>query len=386
MYVKCGMFSDAEEVFNGLPAHSAFSWAALITGYIELGHQEDVCNCLERMHLDNIQPDSILLACILRACSCIGDRGKGLAVHTQILQEGFGGDIVIGSALIDMYVKFGLLAEAEVMLDKLQVRTVFTWTTLITGYVCHGCDDSALDCFERMQEEFISPDDITLACTLNACGNLGSKNKGSKVFSQIVSKGLERDDYIGNSLVDMYVKCGLLAEAQEVFNGLLVKSEVAWTTLITGYAQAGESENVFMTFTRMLQANAKPTGVTFISILNACSHGGVVEKGGWYLHVMIKYFECIPALEHYSCIVDILGRAGHLEKAVAVIEWMPFHPIDVVWLTLLGACRRWGNVELGQEAFSHTQQLDENDVAAHICMLNIYMNGNIEMIRYWENL
>jgi pentatricopeptide repeat protein len=377
MYAKRGRLVDAEKVFNSIPVYCPFSWTTLITAFIDLGHVEELCKFLERICADRARTDLILLACMLRACSCIGDRGKGLAIHTQILLQGVEGDIIIGSAVIDMYVKFGWIAEAEAIFGKLPVRMVFAWTTLITGYVYHGWDDCALDCFERMQEACVSPDDVTLACTLIACGNLGSESKGSKVFSYVAFKGLECDNYIGNSLVDMYVKGGLLAEAQEVFNGLSVKAEIAWTALITGYSQAGETENAFMNFGRMLEGNVKPTGVTFISILSACSHGGLVEKGEYYFNVMIEDFKSIPTLEHYGCMVDLLGRAGQLGNAVAVVERMPYHPVNVVWLTLLGACQKWDNIRLGQEAFQHTQELNEYDIAPHISMLNMYINAGI---------
>lgn len=191
-------------------------------------------------------------------------------------------------------------------------------------------------------------------------------------------RGLETDLIVGSSLVDMYAKCGLLAEAQEVFANLLVRDLLLWNALITGYSQLGESGRAFNTFFEMTGEGLKPDLVTFVSILNACSHAGLVVDGVMCFDALINDYGLIPTLEHYNCMIDLLCRAGHMDKVVGLIEEMPLHPDIVVWHTVLGACRKLGDVELGLHVFENALLLDNNDVGACVSMFNICMNAFVE--------
>jgi pentatricopeptide repeat protein len=193
----------------------------------------------------------------------------------------------------------------------------------------------------------------------------------------LVKKGyLEMDHVIGNALVDFYSKCGACTGAQAVFDKLNVANIISWTALIAGYAQCGAIKPVFDTFDTMVERGVAPNLVTFVIIINACCHAGLVERGENYFR-MSKDYGIVPTLEIYTCMIDLYSRAGQFDKTLIVINEMP-HQADVaVWRIVLGACQKWGNVELGRWAFENAVQLDDEEAAAYVCMCNIYLDAGM---------
>lgn len=221
---------------------------------------------------------------------------------------------------------------------------------------------------------------------------------GQEIHAELIKKGLEKVPLVCNASMDMYAKCGLIAEAQKVFDRLLDRDVISWNTLISAYAQLGKSKCVFSIVDTMVGEGIKPNIVTLISVVNGCNHAGSVKEG----LVLFEAFDnpdygIIPTLEHYNCLIDLLGRAGHLEKAVVMITKMPLHPDIVVWHTVLGACRNWGNVVLGRHAFDHALEFDAKTAALYLCMCSIYLQAalpeeakKVEQMRVetqgWRNL
>ena len=193
------------------------------------------------------------------------------------------------------------------------------------------------------------------------------------MHAEIERNGLLKEDVVlGSVLIDMYAKFGLLERAEYVFQKLPVRDEITWTTLMVGFAQLGEIENVFRIFDKMINEGKKPNSVGFLSILCACSHGGLVDHGWKYFEAMWENYNIIPILEHYACMVDLLARAGQLDTAILMIKEAPFHPDKGIWLTVLGACRKWGNTELGTQAFGELELLDDKNAASYVFMSNVY--------------
>ena len=204
---------------------------------------------------------------------------------------------------------------------------------------------------------------------------------GKDRYKCLKTYGLERNVLEGNAcnvLLHRLAKCGDLKEARGLFDQLEFRDVISWNALITGYALLGDSEHVFYTIDRMIVTGAKPDIITLMSVLNACSQAGLVEKGQLYFETFITDYGISPTIEHYNCIIDLLCRAGHIDKAIGMTKKMPFHPGIVVWHTILGACRKWGNIELGRYAFERAIQLDEKDVSVYICMCNIYVDASME--------
>eukprot|EP00250_Pteridium_aquilinum_P005060 c15214_g1_i1 orf=3-767(-) len=254
-----------------------------------------------------------------------------------------------------------MLVEAREVFEKLSTQDVISWTALITGYTECGAEREALKCFEQMQQANISPGIVTFVCSLRACGTIGATVKGQEIHSQIVKQGLEGEVLIGNCFVYMYSKCGLLAIAEQLFHKLQARDIVSCNALITGYAQLGYGANILLVFDKMIEEKIQSDLVTFVCVLNACSHEGEVEKGQMFFHVMTRGCGLIPSLDHYTCMIDLFGRSGHMDAAMAIIKKMPLHPGMVVWHTVMAACRKWGNVELACHAFEQAVRLDEKD-------------------------
>jgi pentatricopeptide repeat protein len=213
---------------------------------------------------------------------------------------------------------------------------------------------------------------------LKACGAIGDTIKGREIHAEISrQKLLTKNVRVGNALIDMYAKCGLLSEARNVFDEVRDRNIITWTSLLAGYAQLGELSDVCRLLMEMIESRIYPNHVTFLVLLSVCSHRGLVRKGQAFFMLMCSS-SITPTIEHYNSLVDLLGRAGHLEEAVEMIERMPLNPDLRLWHTLLGACRILGNVEISKEAFQHAVNLDGTDDAAYICMYNIYANAGMQ--------
>ena len=385
MYAKCGVLEKAQQVLEDLPIRNVISWSALISGYVQHGQGCKALICFERMRSEGHSPDAITFMCILQACGSTGAVHKGQEIHEEIANMGFlAKHIMLGTALVDMYVKCGLLAKAKQVLEELPFRNVVTWNVIITGYAQQDQGHAALNCFEQMRNEGVSPNAVTFICVLKACGSSGDIDIGQEVHAHVCIEGFDGNIELGNALVCMYAKCGSLSEAWRIFNQLHVRDIVSWSALIAGHADKGESKNALDLFERMKDEKIKPDHVVFLSVLKACSHAGLIDEGQWVFNDMCNAHSQIPSVEHYTCMVDLFGRAGCFDKAMAIIEKMPLYDYRPTWSALLNACHQWGNVRLGRLAFKHAVQIDSGHIAAYVCMSNIYaacgIRDGIEMI------
>ena len=281
MYAKCGALATAQNVLDLLPLRDVVSWSALIAGYSEKGHGYEAIKCFGQMQRECISPDEVTFICILKACGSIGAIDKGMEIHDAIINRGMlDKQIALGNALLDMYVKCGLLEKAQCLLEDIPIRNVVSWSTLIAGYTDKGEGHKALDCFEQMQREGLSPNDVTFICVLKACGSLRHIDKGKQIHDHICRRKMLKENIVlGNALVDMYAKCGELVKAQYVFQKLLIRNVVSWSTLIDGYAQAGLGHAALQCFDKMQADGLSPNMVTYICTLKACGNEGDINKG-----------------------------------------------------------------------------------------------------------
>lgn len=380
LYAKCGVLPEAQKVFDKLLSRNVISWTALISGYADHGFGAEALNRFQQMQSDEVPPNDVTYVCSLKACGLIGALDRGRELHAEIAKEAYEKDIFVGNTLVDMYARCGMLLEARDLFDELQVRDVVSWNAMSSRYVEHGCDEEALECLEQMLREDVTPDLLTYVSCLKACGCLGAIDKGQELHAEVSKEGFEYDSFVCSTLVDMYGKCGLLVEAHDVFDDLPSQDVVVWNALLAGYAFIGENEYVFHLFEKMKGQEVKPNGITFLSVLTACSHGGLVLKGLIYFQVLLKEQCALLTIQHYNCMVDLLGRAGHLEDAVAMLKKFPSQPNLVTWSTLLGACRKWGDIELARQAFESAYKTDEKHTALFISMSRIYAGAHM-----WED-
>ena len=229
-------------VFEILLVQDVISWNTLISGYIQAGQCSEALDCMQRIYCECLSPDSVTFICILKACGTIGGTNKGKQIHDKIRRRGLlEKDITLGNALLDMYTRCGMLSRAQKVLEELSVRDVVCWSALITGYAQQGQGYMALNCFDWMQREGLSPNEVTLSCFLKACGSMGAIEKGEQIHAEIANNGLlEKNIVLATALVDMYAKCGALSKARKVHNELPVRTVASWNALIAGYAQEGQ--------------------------------------------------------------------------------------------------------------------------------------------------
>jgi pentatricopeptide repeat protein len=232
-----------------------------------------------------------------------------------------------------------------------------------------------------MEIEGIPPSAVTMCNIIKACGDTGSMEATEKLHVEAGRQGfLQTDLFVGSALVDAYCKCGALSKAREVFDGLLIRNHVTWSTLITGCAKQGDVANAILTLTRMMdEGGHEPDHATFVSILNAFDGAGYVDEGHAWLMTMVQHWEMPPSMSHYACMIDLMARAGQLEKALMMIMNIPCPPDSHMWLSIMAACHTWGHVDLSRQAFEHAVQLDAMDVAAHVSMANTFAQADVFM-------
>ncbi|KAI5066526.1 hypothetical protein GOP47_0019150 [Adiantum capillus-veneris] len=356
MYAKCGALARAQQALDELPTRNVISWTSLITGYAQQNQGVQALNCYEHMLHEGLTPNAMTLVSVLKACGSIGALDTGEQILDEIATQGLlGTDVVLGTAMVDMYAKCGAFPKARKVLADLPVESAASWNALITGYVQQGLGEQALSCFEQMQQEGLKPNDVTFLCILKACGYLGATEKGEHIHDEIARQGLLGNSLVlGNALVHMYGKWGALAKAQQILEELPTTDVVSWNTLIAGYAEHGQGEQALSCLERMQGNGLFPDAVSIVCALKACSIIGLVEKAHRYFLNMSTKYGIRPNSWHYTCMVDVLGRAGFLEEAIKIIKRIPSSGTsNALWSAVLGASRTWGDKSIGKLAFKH---------------------------------
>ncbi|MED6108963.1 hypothetical protein PIB30_029189 [Stylosanthes scabra] len=380
------------------------------------------------------RPNKFTYPTLFKACAVTGSFKEGIQFHAHVLKLGFDADNHIKSAAIQMYASFGLLEDARRMLDengendvvcwnavingylkcgevdaahelfvKMPKKNVGSWNTMITGlarcgkiedarnlfdemgerneiswsaiidgYIKHGCFKQAMEVFHKMQREKVKPKQFLLPSVLAACANLGSLDQGRWIHSYVERNSFKVDGVLGTALVDMYAKCGRLDMAWEVFEKVKAKHVSTWNAMIWGLSIHGRAEDAIELFAKMQEEKQKPNGVTLLGVLNACAHAGMVERGIGLLNSMKGVYGIEPRVQHFGCVVDLLGRAGHLNEAEKFIESMPMKPNAAVLGALLNACRIHGNVELGEQLGWILVDMEPRNSGRYALLSNIY--------------
>ncbi|KAL6961093.1 hypothetical protein U1Q18_038857 [Sarracenia purpurea var. burkii] len=377
MYGKCGALTEARCVFDEMERRDAVSWNAIIAAYEQNGNEEETSHLFVRMLRLRMEPDEFTYGSVLKACAGQQGLNRGMEVHTRIIKSGMGFDLFVGSVIVDMYCKCAKEEEAEKLHERMGEQTMVSWNAMISGFSLNEQSEEAQKFFSRMLETGFKPDSFTYATVLDTCANLATVGLGKQIHAQIIKHELQSDVFISSTLVDMYSKCGQMQDSRLVFEKAPKRDFVTWNAMICGYAQHGHGEEALKIFEDMQLEGVKPNHATFVSVLRACAHMGLVEKGLHYFHAMLSKFGLDPQLEHYSCVVDILGRSGQLSVALKFIDEMPFQADDVIWRTLLSICKLQGNVEVAKQAANSLLQLDPQDSAAYILLSNIYAEAGM---------
>lgn len=389
MFAVCGSLSEASQVFSSLLAPDCFAWTAIISAHANLGQGKQAIKLYTRMQQSNVRPGAHVFVAILKACSSIVSLHHGKMIHRDAIIEEYELDAYVGTMLIGMYAKCGSLEDACKVFDGLPKQDAVTYSAMMAVYVEYGDDNKALGIFDLMQEEGMQPDNVMqLVCAVKACSNLAAKHHGKLVHCLVIERGADLNVYAGSALIDMYVKCGDLEEACNVFAKLPKRSEVTWSAMIAAFAHLNNYDLALKYFEDMLREHIKPNGVTFISILSACSHAGMLHEGFCHFKSMWDDHGITPTVDHYNCIVDLLGRAGHLVEAEDLLHAMPFKPNIVGCMALLSHCKTHGNVAVGRQSFHHAVKMDIRDASGYMLLSEIYTDASMwkdaNKVRAWR--
>ncbi|CAH9109315.1 unnamed protein product [Cuscuta epithymum] len=377
MYAKCLLFPYALGVFSKMPYKEVVTWNALINGYSQAGRSHDALEMFSMMRISRLQPDPGTMVGVLPACTVLGDIHHGTCIHGQVIKYGHGSDRHVANALIDFYSKCGELPSSEFLFNNSSFhKDEISWNTMITGYVQNECAKKAISTFsDMMRLSPFQPNNVTIATILPAVSSLTLLKEGMGIHTYIIKKGFLSNTLIINSMIDMYGKCGQLDMSVLLFNEMKNRDTVSWNVMLAACSVNGSAKLALSVFSCMEEENEiQIDSLSFISILSVCRHAGMVEEGkNMFWNVMQKKYQLSPCVQHYACMVDLLGRAGLFDETMDLINnKMPMEPDGAVWGALLGAARMHFNVELAEVALKNLMNLEAGNPAHYVELSNIY--------------
>ncbi|PON38526.1 DYW domain containing protein [Parasponia andersonii] len=372
MYGKSGLTAESRNVLRLMPKRDEVTWNALIGCHAENEEPNEALEALNLMKEEGIPANYITIINLLGSFSTPDDLQKqGMSIHGHILQTGFDSDKSVQTSLITMYAKCGDLSSSSFMFDRLSTTHSITWNAIIAANAHHGRGEEVLKLILKMISAGMCLDQFSLSVALSVSADLAILEEGQQLHGLVVKLGFESDHYVTNAAMDMYGKCGEMDDVLRILPSPFKRSRLSWNTLISSFARHGCFQKAKETLHEMLKWGEKPDHVTFVSLLSACSHRGLVDEGLEYYASMQTKFSVPPAIEHCCCIIDLLGRSGRLAEAEDFIKQMPVPPNDLVWRSLLSSCKIHRNLELGRRAAERLLELDPSDDSAYVLYSNV---------------
>ncbi|XVF47686.1 hypothetical protein PTKIN_Ptkin03bG0130700 [Pterospermum kingtungense] len=433
-----GRMDYAFLAFTQMQNPNVFVYNALIKALVHCHNPFQALDHYKYMLRAGVWPTSFTFSSLVKACGLVSEFGVGESVHGHVWKHGFNSHIFVQTALIDFYANGGKIVESKRVFDEMPERDVFAWATMVSGFLKAGdlgssrrlfdemperntatwnamidgyarvgdvesaelffnqmpvkdiiCWTTMINCysynkkfrealavFEEMRRNKVSPDEVTMASIISACAHLGALDTGKEIHHYVIQNGFNVDVYIGSALIDMYAKCGSLEMSLLVFFKLREKNLFCWNSIIGGLAVHGHAREALAMFGMMEGQHVKPNGVTFVSVLSACTHAGLVEVGRQKFLSMTRDYSIPPGVEHYGCMVDLLSRAGLLEDALLLIGSMKLEPNSVIWGALLGGCKLHRNLEIAQVAVNKLTVLEPQNSGYFTLLVNMYAEIN----------
>ncbi|KAL7229549.1 hypothetical protein ACSBR2_008122 [Camellia fascicularis] len=382
LYASGGHIEKAHHVFDQMSKRnaSAFPWNSLISGYAELGQYEDALALYFQMEEVGVEPDRFTFPRVLKACSGIGSIQIGEDVHRQIVRYGYWDDGFVLNALVDMYAKCGDIVKARRVFNKIAFRDLVSWNSMLTGYIHHGLLAEALDIFRQMIHNECEPDSVGVSTILTGVPSL---KIGAQVHGWVLRRGIEWDVSVANSLIVLYSNHCKLARASWLFEKMPERDVVSWNSIISAHCKDPEA---LIYFSRMESVGALPDSITFVSLLSACAHLGLVKDGERLFLLMRERYGVSPLMEHYACMVNLYGRAGLIDEAYEIaVNGMEFEAGPTVWGALLYTCYLHCNVDIGEVAAHRLFELEPDNEHNFELLMKIYGNArrseDVERVR-----
>ncbi|KAE9606377.1 putative tetratricopeptide-like helical domain-containing protein [Lupinus albus] len=376
MYCKFGMLSFAERLFNRCQQNTE-CWNFMVFGYGKVDKNMECIELFREMQYLGIHSDSISVISAIASCAWLGANNLGKSIHCNVIKGFMDDNVSVTNSLIEMYGKCSNMVFAQRIFNRYE-RDVISWNTLISCHILDEHHEEAINLFNKMIMEDQKPNTATFVIVLSACSHLASLEKGERVHRYISEGGFKLNLPLGTALVDMYAKCGQLEISRKVFDSMKEKDVICWNAMISGYGMNGYAVSAVEIFQHMEKSNVKPNGITFLALLSACAHGGLVDEGKNLFSKMQSY-SFKPDLKHYTCMVDLLGRSGNLQEAEALVLSMPVSPDGGVWGALLSACKTYNEIEMGIRVAKYAIDSEPENDGYYIMVSNMYSS-----IGRWE--
>lgn len=381
MYGKCGLVQYAQNLFEMIPQRSIITWNAMIGCYALNLRPLESFTCFRKMQASgDLHPDNITLINLLPSCAQVGALLPVKSIHGFAIRKEFLPHLVLETTLIDMYGKLQELRLAKQIFDQMSLKNLISWNAIVAAYVRNGQSRQALKLFSDLIYNHSKPDASTISSILPAYSDIASLTGGKQIHSYIIKLKFSANNFVTNSIIYMYARCGDLPTAQQIFDRMCNKDIISWNTMIMAYGIHGYGAESLKLFSEM-RNNIKPNASTFVSILSSCSIAGLDEEGWKYFHLMKREYGIDPQIEHYGSMLDLLGRKGDLEHAKKFIHEMPLPPTARIWGSLLAASRHHRNIELAEVASYHILSLAHDNTGCYIVLSNMYAE-----VGRWEDV
>ncbi|CAH8270057.1 unnamed protein product [Arabidopsis lyrata] len=380
-YSKCGFVELARQVFDGMLERSLVSWNTMIGLYTRNRMESEALDIFWEMRNEGFKFSEFTISSVLSACGANCDALECKKLHCLSMKTSLDLNLYVGTALLDLYAKCGMINDAVQVFESMQDKSSVTWSSMVAGYVQSKNYEEALLLYRRAQRMSLEQNQFTLSSVICACSNLAALIEGKQMHAVIRKSGFGSNVFVASSAVDMYAKCGSLRESYIIFSEVQEKNIELWNTIISGFAKHARPKEVMILFEKMQQDGMHPNEVTFSSLLSVCGHTGLVEEGRRFFKLMRTTYGLSPNVVHYSCMVDILGRAGLLSEAYELIKSIPFEPTASIWGSLLASCRVCKNLELAEVAAKKLFELEPENAGNHVLLSNIYAAN-----KQWEEI
>ncbi|KAL6514852.1 hypothetical protein OROGR_020431 [Orobanche gracilis] len=371
-YFRCRAFESGMRAFDQMVERNVVTWTAAISGLAQNEFYKECLNLFVVMYRGMVFPNCFTYLSALSACSGLQALKEGAQFHGVVLKSGLQSDLCIESALMDMYSKCGCVGDAWQIFESAKVIDEVSLTVILTGFAQNGFEQEATQMFVKVVEAGTNIDPDMISAILGVYGVDTSQGLGIQIHSLVIKKGFASNVFVCNGLINMYSKCGELEDSVKVFDRMTKKNYVSWNSVIAAFARHGDGLKSLQYYEEMMLKGVQPTDVTFLSLLHACSHVGLLHKGMEFLESMEKIYGLHPRMEHYACMVDMLGRAGLLREAKSFVEGLPVKPDALVWQALLGACSVYNDIDMGKYAADQLARAAPDSAGPFISMANIY--------------
>ncbi|XP_022765937.1 pentatricopeptide repeat-containing protein At2g13600-like [Durio zibethinus] len=392
LYSKCASLDSAIKAFLKIEEKNVISWTTVLSACGDNSRASRGLRFFTKMLGNNVEPNEFTLTSVLSMCCTVLSSSVGAQVHCLSIKLGYESNLRIKNSIMYLYLKCGWFSEAQQLFNGMEDMSLVTMNSMIAGYgemmelakdglSAYHNGTEALDIFSKLNNSGFKPDLYTFSSILTVCSKMLALEQGEQIHAETLKTGYLSDMIVGTALVNMYNKCGSIERASKAFLEMSARTLISWTSMITAFAQNGQTQQALQLFEDMRQTGVRPNQITFVGVLSACCHAGMVEEALGYFEMMQKDYKIRPVMDHYTFLIDMFVRLGRLDEAFDIIKKMDFPPNEFIWSLLLTGCKRHGNAELGFYAAEKLLELQPKDAETYILLLSMFKSAE-----RWEDV